>query len=163
MLTTLNLRTPILKAAAVTSLAALASVAQAEVALEQFWVRAMPPTQKMTAGYGVVRNTGQESITITGGSAAFAGRVEMHTTVRDGDSVRMVPMEPTSLAPGEALTLEPGGPHMMLMGVADMPAADTEVKLCVTTSSGDQCTTAPVLRSAPMSAHDGHHDHSKHH
>ena len=140
----------------------LASQASAALTVSDLWVRAMPPSQTMTAAYATVRNDGDSVITLTGASATFAAKSEIHTTLRDGDSVRMAPMGPVPLAPGEHLSLEPGGAHIMLMGIADMPAADTTVSVCLTTSDGAVCADAPVLRNAPKASHDGAHP-SMHH
>ena len=43
----------------------LASGASADSAISGAWVRAMPPTQSMTAGYLTVTNRGERAITIT--------------------------------------------------------------------------------------------------
>mgnify|MGYP001946838299 CR=1 FL=1 len=97
-----------------------------------------------------------------GGSADFAKRVELHKSIQEGDSVRMVPMGAVELAPGESLKLMPGGAHIMLMGISDMPTAESTVSLCLTTQEGANCTTAQVLRKGPQSDHDAHHLHMNH-
>ena len=142
----------------------------AQLELESFWVRAMPPTQQMTAGYGTVTNTGSTAVTITGISADFAPMAEMHETVSEGDSVRMVAMQAPQLAPGASLRFVPGGAHVMLMGIEQMPAANSQVEICLLLDDGtESCTNAPVLRSAPDHAEtagdamNGHDHHSKHH
>ncbi len=137
----------------------------ATLSLDNFWVRAMPPTQKMTAGYGTVTNTGSQPVTITGASADFAANTELHESVQVGDTVRMVAMEPRTLAPGDALQFAPGGAHLMLMGIQQMPAADSTVAICIELAGGTTaCANAPVLRSAPSGDATSHHDHhSMHH
>ena len=139
-----------------------ASTAKADINWDNVWVRAMPPTQTMTAAYGVITNSGADTVIINGGSADFAERVELHESIHEGDSVRMVPMEAVELAPGESLKLIPGGSHIMLMGISDMPMAESTVSLCLTTQEGPTCTTAQVLRKAPKSDHDTHHLHMNH-
>ena len=149
------------------ALISIAGTARAELLVSGLWVRSMPPNQTMTAGYGVITNTGSKAITLSGASSAIAARVEFHESVRDGDSVRMVPMGTPTLAPGEKLELIPGGAHLMLMGIEQMPAADTTIEVCLTTDAGgNTCTSAPVSRNAPTQSHEmseHHHHHSMQH
>jgi len=49
-----------------------AATAKADINWENVWVRAMPPTQTMTAAYGVITNGGTDTVIINGGSADFA-------------------------------------------------------------------------------------------
>jgi len=139
-----------------------AAAAKADINWENVWVRAMPPAQTMTAAYGVITNGGTDTVIINGGSADFAKRVELHKSIQEGDSVRMAPMGAVELAPGESLKLMPGGAHIMLMGISDMPTAESTVSLCLTTQEGANCTTAQVLRKGPQSDHDAHHLHMNH-
>lgn len=138
------------------------SLASADLTLDTFWVRAMPPGQPATAAYGRITNTGTESTAITGASADFAKRAELHESVIEGGTSRMRAMGPVTLAPDETLELKPGGAHLMLMGITTMPAAESEVTLCVIAGSDKVCSSAPVLRAGPADEHDGHAQHMNH-
>ena len=133
--------------------------AQAQLNLESFWIRAMPPGQPMTAGYGTIINSSDGPTTILGASVTFADKVEFHETVTVDDAVRMQPMEGLTLEAGESLTLTPGGAHLMIMGVTTMPSEGANVALCVQTNDEETCTKAPVMRQAPA-AMDMHHHHA---
>lgn len=143
-------------------IALLASDAQAQVTLDGLWVRAMPPTQSMTAAYGSVTNHSEASITIRGASAPFAGSAALHSTLTDGSAVRMTAMGDVTLAPGEVLTLSPGGGHIMLMDIDTMPSPNSQVQICFETDGQRVCGIAKVLRNAPQDDHDGHHHHMNH-
>ena len=133
--------------------------AQAQLTLENFWVRAMPPGQPMTAGYGKIINSSNGPTTILGASVTFADKVELHETITVNDAVRMQPMGNLTLEAGESLTLTPGGAHLMIMGITTMPSEGTNVALCVQTSAEEVCTKAPVMRQAPATM-DMHHHHA---
>ena len=133
--------------------------AQAQLTLESFWIRAMPPGQPMTAGYGTIINSSDGPTTILGASVTFADKVEFHETITVDDAVRMQPMESLTLEAGESLTLTPGGAHLMIMGVAAMPSEGSDVALCVQTGAEETCVEAPVVRQAPA-ATDMHHHHA---
>ena len=49
--------------------------AQAQLTLESFWIRAMPPGQPMTAGYGTIIISSDGPTTILGASVTFAEKV----------------------------------------------------------------------------------------
>jgi len=82
---------------------------------EEAWVRAMPPGMKMTAGFGRFHNAGAERIELTAFASPQFGDVSLHRTeLVDGVS-RMREVPSLVVAPGESVTLEPGGYHLMLM------------------------------------------------
>jgi hypothetical protein len=93
-----------------------------ELDFEGAWVRPLPTGMKMTAGFGVVRNSQQKPIEITAFSSPSFGDVSLHRTeLVDGVSkMREVPA--LKLAAGESIVLEPGGYHLMLM----MPSAEIQ-------------------------------------
>lgn len=99
----------------------LSSVAAAEQSLtfEGAWIRAMPPAMKMTAGFGRLHNASGQAIELTAFASPQFGDISLHRTeLVDGVS-RMREVPTLVIAPGESVSLEPGGYHLMLM----MPVA----------------------------------------
>ena len=138
--------------------AVLAAPAVADpLALEGAWVRALPPTQSVTAAYLTVTNSGDDTVRIVGAEAGGAGRTELHESRAEGSAMRMVPVAALPLAPGASAVFAPGGLHLMLKDLERMPAPGDSVRLCLITEGGERsCTDAPVRRDAPAG---GHHDH----
>ena len=128
------------------------------VTLEDAWVRALPPGQPNTAAYLTVTNKGSEAVTIVGGTADVAETVEIHTTREVEGYQRMEQLHEVQLAPGQDISFSPGGMHLMLLGLAKMPAPGERVQLCLTLSGGEAvCTTAEVRKSAgPQQSHQHH-------
>ena len=125
---------------------------EVKLELTNFWIRAMPPTQKITAGYGTITNKGTSTITLLGGFADFAESVVIHKTVHDDDSVHMMEMGPITLQPSESVEMIPGGTHIMLMEIANMPIFGSSRNICIKTDGAEPiCTNAPVLRGIPSS------------
>jgi periplasmic copper chaperone A len=139
---------------------ATVSVAQAAepLQLSQAWVRAMPPTQAMTAGYLSAVNVGSETITVIGASSSLRGVAEIHTS-RDVDGmVRMEQVSELTLAPGESVEMRPGGMHMMLLDLPAMPSEGDKVTLCLELAAADPvCTEAPVRRGGEQHSQHNHH------
>ena len=121
----------------------------AEVRIENAWVRALPPTQPNTAGYLTVVNDGKTAVAIVGASSNIAAKVELHRTRTVDGMMRMEPVEGVAVAPGERVQLVPGGTHLMLLGLKYMPAPDDDVRLCLQLASGREiCAAADVRESS---------------
>jgi copper(I)-binding protein len=109
------------------------------------WVRESVGPAKTAAGYLELHNGGTEPVSITGASSGAAMRLELHTTIRDGDVMRMRPLTTIDVAPGETVALEPGGKHIMFMGVKETLRVGNRVDLTLTLSDGRTvAVTAPV-------------------
>jgi len=140
----------LLFAVLVFSLAPLLSDAAepAGLSLDGAWVRALPPGQPNTAAYLTATNHGTAAVTIVGGSREVDGLQRMEQVAQ------------LALAPGQSLAFAPGGTHLMLMGLAQMPVPGEQVRLCLQLAGGEQvCTLAEVRKSA---ANEQSHDHHQH-
>lgn len=126
---------------------AMAEDAAAPLLISNAWVRAMPPGRKMTAAYMHLQNQRAEPVLIQG-VTADQGDASLHeTTTVDGQS-RMRSLPQLRIEPGEAVVLEPGGRHIMLMGLGVTPAIGDTFDLCILFDTGEQCISAPVQRSS---------------
>ena len=141
------------------AMALLAPAALAgDIILSDAWVRALPPVQKVTAGYLTVTNQGTAAVTITGGSAELAEALEIHTTREVNGMMRMEPLPELVVPAGGSVTLSPGGTHLMLLGLERMPVPGESVELCLSAADGaSTCTSAEVRQGAPEHDHHSHH------
>lgn len=127
-----------------------AGVSQAGVVIEKAWVRAMPPSQPNTAAYMTVRNEGEARLQIVAASSDLQARVEIHTSAEVDGMVSMQRLEEVALEPGQSVQFAPGGMHIMMLGLNQMPAPGEQVKLCLQLDSGaSACADAEVRRVAP--------------
>ncbi len=65
------------------------------------WIRALPPTQSMTAAYFDIRNSGDTPLTITGATVAGASSAEIHVTREEDGRTRMERLTTLSVAAGQ--------------------------------------------------------------
>lgn len=114
----LGLLTPLAPAAADT-------IRAGDMVIEGQWARATPPTARNGAAYLVLRNEGTEPDRLVAATTAASERVELHTHIREGDIIRMREVDAIDLPAGETVTLEPGGLHVMLLGLR-APLVDGE-------------------------------------
>ncbi len=134
--------------------------AQPQLAVHGAWVRALPPTQSSTAAYLTLHNQGDTAYTVVSGSSPIAESVEIHTTREIDGMLRMQQLPQLTVAPASTSELRPGGTHLMLLGLARMPAAGEEVTLCLKLASGDEvCTVAPVRKGGAGDGAGAHHHH----
>jgi copper(I)-binding protein len=128
---------------------------EAGVSVVEPWVRAairpaddtgVASSPVNSAGYLVLRNTGGEEDAIIGVETEVADTAELHVVTMDDDIMRMRPVESIPVpATGEAV-LEPGGYHIMLVGVnRDLVAGDT-VEMVVRLRSGQVVEVRAVVR-----------------
>ena len=141
---------------------AVATQAEEMLHWKDVWVRSMPPGTQVTAAYGELMNHGDQTVTISAITADLGSEAQMHDVVAERDQRRMVQMETADIAPGDSLVFEPGGQHIMLLGVSVAPAEGSSVEICALSEAGAKaCTQAKVSRQAP-GAHDSHDHHGAH-
>ena len=112
----------------------------------------LPPDDN-TAVYVELTNNGEVDTALVGASADFADTFELHEMVADDEGV--MTMQPVDgqridLPAGETVTLEPGGLHVMGLGV-NTPLAEGDV-VAVTLEFDGGCT---VTVDAEVRAVDG--------
>ena len=123
------------------------------------WVRSLPPGAAVAAAYGSLMNHGSDTVTIVNVTSKTGTEAQMHDVIADGDQRKMVRLNSVEIAPGESLVFEPGGRHIMLLGITDAPEEGGDVALCAVSAMGTEaCTPAPVTRQAPGETEPhGHH------
>ena len=140
-----------------------AFAANAEIAIEGAF--AHPPIGQSNVGiaYMTIHNKGEQNRQLIAASAKGVDNVELHDHFMDGDMMQMRKVDAIVLPAGQAVALEQGGLHLMLIGVnAPMPIGES-LEIVFTLDNGETMTSAvPILaRGAKLSPDD--HDHSHHH
>ena len=123
--------------------AAVAPTTAAEnVTIADAWVKAAD--EGMTAAFGELTNTGDTEVSVLASTSAAATMTELHETVDDGrGSMSMQEKEGGFVVPaGGTLVLEPGGNHLMLMGLTAPLVAGDEIEITLSFSDGSEFTFA---------------------
>ena len=106
--------------AAALALAAAVAIAAGEPALQirNPQARATAPSQPAGGGYVAIVTRGREADRLVGASApGVADRVEVHRMQMEGDVMRMREVGTIDVPAGATVELQPGGLHLMLMGL----------------------------------------------
>ena len=92
-----------------------------EIHIDKGWVRVSEYSAEaggMTGAFAEIANHTANDVTLVGGSSASAMMVEVHEVVMVDGEMKMQPKSGGILIKaGETVTLEPGGMHVMLMGL----------------------------------------------
>lgn len=114
------------------------------------WIRQVPPTAQMTAGYLRVHNPGAQPVVIVGAESPLFKSVELHGTSLESGVARMRHQPEVEVAPGQSVLFEPGGLHMMLMQPVDGVPSSGTIELSLLLKDGSRLDfQAPVGQSAP--------------
>lgn len=105
----------------------MAAGAQSAITIETPWTRAAGAGGQ-GAGFITIRNGGAADRLLSASTPA-AGRAELHTMLRDGDVMRMRELDAIAVPANGAVTLAPGGLHIMLIGLTRPLAVGEQVPL----------------------------------
>ncbi|MFM7011345.1 MAG: copper chaperone PCu(A)C [Betaproteobacteria bacterium] len=81
------------------------------------WVRASAPGQKNGAGYVQIQNKSGQTDRLISATTANVGRVELHTIINENGVAKMRQVQGIEVAEGADTRLEPGGFHIMFIGL----------------------------------------------
>jgi copper(I)-binding protein len=103
----------------------------------------------MTGAFATIENHTDHDVTLVGGSAEIASMVEVHEVIMMDGEMKMQAKEGGILIKaGESVTLEPGGLHVMLMGLKEAILEGDEVTLTLDFDGyDDQTFTWPAKAS----------------
>lgn len=127
-----------------------ATLVQAEgvsIDVEGAYVRGLPPTQRNTAAFFTLNNTGGRDIEVLAAPATdVAERVEIHAHRHRNGMMSMQQQSSVTVAAGDSLVFAPGGLHLMLIEL-NRPLRDGDtVSLALQTAGGQTLTfSAPVI------------------
>ena len=98
---------------------AVASAQERVLAMEVFaaWSRELPPVSANGAAYVTLVNRGTHADALVGARTGVAERAEIHEHTMHGGVMRMQKVDSVALEPSRALTMAPGGMHVMLIGL----------------------------------------------
>jgi copper(I)-binding protein len=115
------------------------------VIVKNAWVRQNIPPQTMTAAYLSVHNQGTATALISASTPA-AEVAEIHVMTTDGNIMRMRKIDRLPIPENGSATLQPGGNHLMLIGLRRDLAPGDSLALTLTFANGyAQTFRAPVI------------------
>lgn len=117
-----------------------------EIAVESAWVRPNVPPVKNAAGYMMLRNPASVSRALIGAATDVSDVTELHVMEHDGQAMRMRKVERMPIPAKGTTLLQPGGNHLMLIGLNRDLAPGDSVRITLVFDTGTHTLLAPVIR-----------------
>jgi len=112
---------------------------------------AEPATGERTALYFTVTNRGSDDDELIAVSTEVAAIAEIHTTVRDGEMMRMEEMDALLVHAGEVFRLAPSGIHIMLLDLQETLRPGDRINVTLSfRHAGDMLVRAEVVPYAEL-------------
>jgi copper(I)-binding protein len=100
-----------------------------DLTISKLLARATVPGASVGGGYMTITNNGTVADRLLGGSTGVSKMLEVHSMKMVGDVMQMRPLpDGIIIEPGATVTLQPGGLHIMFMGLDAPLAKDTSFK-----------------------------------
>lgn len=131
-----------------------AAETSARIHIEGGWIRTPPPGAPTAAAYAVIQNRSPEADRLVSAQTTAAASAAPHVNSMSGGVMRMREPAGGLAAPAHgALTLTPGGDHLMLMGLTHPLRAGERVPITLSFARAGKVTAIFEVRdSAPAAA-----------
>jgi len=116
-----------------------------QLSVRDAWVAEALPGQSMTAAYMIISNQGDVDEELLSVESEVAEKVELHKMEQQGEMMRMRRVDSIVIGPGEEVELEPGGLHIMLIGLTQEVKEGDTIEFKLNFESG-----ANLMVSAPV-------------
>lgn len=114
----------------------LVATAQAEVSVDQGYVRATPPGVSNGAAFMTLHNSSDQPVSLLQVSTPVAASPELHQNIEKDGMMQMRQVKALEVPAGGNLQLQPGGYHVMLMGLKGPLKEGGEVMMTLNFSDG---------------------------
>ena len=122
-----------------------AFAAQAQVKVDDPWVRATVAPQKATGAF--MQLTSAKAVKVVAASSPAAAMVEIHEMKMDDGVMKMRAVNALPLPAGQAVALKPGSYHVMLMGLKAPIKAGETVPLTLSVEGEDKQRTTVEIKA----------------
>jgi copper(I)-binding protein len=128
------------------------------IQVEHPWARASAGAAANGAVYLTLKG-GAQPDSLTGASTPVAGSADLHVSMSEQGVMTMRPVHAVPVPPHAAMTLAPGGYHIMLMGLKEPLVANQTFPLTLTFAHAAPMTVdvqvLPLNHAMPMPGHHG--------
>lgn len=125
------------------------SDAASAVTITEQWAKAAD--SGMSAAFGQLRNNADTDVTVVAATSPASATVELHEVVTGDDGVKVMRPKPGGfrIPAGGELALEPGGNHIMFMGLRGPLRTGSEAPVTLTFDDGSTTTFTAQVRDFP--------------
>lgn len=124
------------------------ALAGGTVAVVAPWARPTPPGATVAAGYVTLRNDGDAARKVVGVETPVAAMAGIHSMTQENGVMKMREVTALEVPAHGAVSLTPGGFHLMLMGLKQPLTAGQYVPLVFVLDDGSRLATGFAVRDA---------------
>ncbi len=124
--------------------------AESTVRVDNAYVRAVPPTQNVSAAFMSLRNESATDRRIVAAESPVAKTVELHAHIMKDGMMRMRQVEKIDLPAGQDVALKPGGLHIMLIGLKQKLVPGENVGVTLILDDGSRATINATVKKLAM-------------
>lgn len=122
---------------------------QGSLTVVHAWSRATAPSQKTGGVFLRIENAGGEPDRLIGVETEIADTASLHAMIRDGDVMKMRPLESGVEVPANGhVVLAPGGRHVMLIGLREQLIKASTVPLTLIFERAGRLEIEAVVEAA---------------
>lgn len=142
------MKAPLLIALALFGLPGCLLAAGADVIIaKEPYVRAVPPGMANTAAFMRLENGDKSDHVLVGAESPVAKVVELHTHIHEGGMMMMRKVDKIALPAGKGVDLQPGGLHIMLLGLVKELQPGETVEVTLVYEDGSKSKVSATVRS----------------
>jgi copper(I)-binding protein len=135
---------------------------QGDMHIMKPWSRPLPAVSTNGAAYMTLVNKGSAPDRLVSVSTPAAKKAEIHTHVMEGGMMKMGRVEALEIVPGEPTVLEPGGLHVMMIGLKEPLVEGKSFPLTLNFERAGSVEVTVRIFEPEESGHDMKHDSMKH-
>ncbi|WP_345987329.1 copper chaperone PCu(A)C [Sulfurimonas sp. HSL1-2] len=134
-----------------TSLFFIAGLSAHSIEVSGIYVREVPPNLPNSAAFMELKNPTDKPVALVSAASTAAKTVELHEHVNVDGMMQMRQIPKIDIPAGGTTMLQPGGLHVMLIGLTQKLKAGENVTITLNFSDGESITLeAPVKKVAGM-------------
>jgi len=113
-------------------------IASAELDVRDPWIKNLPPSVPVRAGYMTIHNPQSKAVSIVSlRSDAFAS-IEIHQTIEQDGMMRMEQVPSLKIEPNSSVQLAPGGLHLMMMNPSEPTRPGDLLEIVIVLDDGSE-------------------------
>lgn len=110
----------------------------AELEISNPWIKNLPPSVPVRAGYMTLHNPQSNTVSIVSLSSDAFGSIEIHQTIAQDGMMRMEQVPALTIEPDSTVQLEPGGLHLMMLNPVEPTRIGDTIEILILFDDGTE-------------------------
>lgn len=134
-----------------------------DITIRTPWSKAVPNASTVAAAFFTIENKSQEADQLIAASTPVAATTELHAHTKHNGMMKMRKVEAINIEANETTMLKPGGYHVMLFDLNEVPHIGETFPVTLTFKQAGSMTINVPVKAANTEITQKQHDHAHHH